>query len=485
MSDGETEVLRRRGRQGLRRIMSTNVVDEMVRDEEKERALQPDKPCHKHMDSLLSSNSGWTNFRGVMNLCVILLGLANIRLVLENLLKYGILIDPFQVISLSLDLHGAPYSFPNVAVILALNVFIFATFSFETLLSKKSISESVGKVLNGINIALILLFAPAIILTYRPNPVGAFFALSIYTVTFLKLISYVLVNRWCRQMLEKEKHSRKRHRRSRIKSESHYTIPNGKLSTHLVQYPDNLNLKDLYYFLLAPTLCYELNFPRSERIRKRFLIRRIVEMVFLIQIVLGLIQQWIVPTVQNSMKPFSEMDLSRILERTMKLAIPNHFIWLIWFYWFFHSCLNVLAEVLRFGDREFYRDWWNSETLGYFWQNWNIPVHKWGSRHLYKPMLTRGYTRMQGQVAVFMLSAFFHEYLVSIPLQMFRLWAFMGMMTQVPLALVVNRVHKISPVYSNMMVWMSVIAGQPVAIMMYVHDYVVQNALQQSNSTVV
>lgn len=36
---------------------------------------------------------------------------------------------------------------------------------------------------------------------------------------------------------------------------------------------------DLYYFLFAPTLCYELNFPRSPRIRKRFLLRRILEMV--------------------------------------------------------------------------------------------------------------------------------------------------------------------------------------------------------------
>lgn len=36
---------------------------------------------------------------------------------------------------------------------------------------------------------------------------------------------------------------------------------------------------DLYYFLFAPTLCYELNFPRSPRLRKRFLLRRLFEMV--------------------------------------------------------------------------------------------------------------------------------------------------------------------------------------------------------------
>lgn len=115
---------------------------------------------------------------------------------------------------------------------------------------------------------------------------------------------------------------------------------------------------DLFYFICAPTLCYELNFPRSGRIRKRFLIKRLVEMVFLWGVMLSLIQQWVVPIVQNSIVPFQELHVSKILERLLKLAVPNHLIWLIFFYWFFHSCLNVVAELLRFGDRVFYRDWW-------------------------------------------------------------------------------------------------------------------------------
>jgi diacylglycerol O-acyltransferase-1 len=58
------------------------------------------------------------------------------------------------------------------------------------------------------------------------------------------------------------------------------------------------------------------------------------------------------------MKPLEEMDGARVIERLLKLAIPNHFIWLMFFYWFFHSTLNVIAELLKFGDREFYKDWW-------------------------------------------------------------------------------------------------------------------------------
>lgn len=41
----------------------------------------------------------------------------------------------------------------------------------------------------------------------------------------------------------------------------------------------DLCFSDIYYFVFAPTLCYELNFPRSESIRMGFLLRRLFEMV--------------------------------------------------------------------------------------------------------------------------------------------------------------------------------------------------------------
>ncbi len=41
----------------------------------------------------------------------------------------------------------------------------------------------------------------------------------------------------------------------------------------------------------------------------------------------------------------------------------NRYIWLMFFYSFFHLWLNILAEALRFGDRMFYREWWNAVTI--------------------------------------------------------------------------------------------------------------------------
>ncbi|XP_006635906.2 diacylglycerol O-acyltransferase 1a [Lepisosteus oculatus] len=422
--------------------------------------------CHRQQESLLSSASGYSNYRGILNWCVVMLVLSNARLFLENLIKYGILVDPIQVVSLFLK---DPYSWPAPCLVIVSNTFIIIALYNERKLSVGTFSERVGLFVHFLNLSTILCFPAAVVLMVNSmTPVGGLFVLGVYTILFLKLYSYKDVNKWCREI-------RQAHARSLARSQSYPMVEkaNGSAIQAQTTYPGNLTHRDMYYFIFAPTLCYELNFPRSPRIRKRFLLRRLFEMLFFIQLLVGLIQQWMVPTIQNSMKPFKDMDFSRMIERLLKLAVPNHLIWLIFFYWFFHSSMNFVAELMQFGDREFYRDWWNSETVTYFWQNWNIPVHKWCLRHFYKPILKRGVGKWAAQTAVFLASAFFHEYLVSVPLKMFRLWAFMGMMAQIPLAWFVGRFLRGN--YGNAAVWISLIIGQPIAVLMYVHDYYILN----------
>eukprot|EP00079_Xenopus_tropicalis_P018432 XP_004920079.2 PREDICTED: diacylglycerol O-acyltransferase 1 [Xenopus tropicalis] len=369
---------------------------------------ESDFRCHRVQESLLSSASGFSNYRGILNWCVVMLVLSNARLFLENLIKYGILVDPIQVVSLFVQ---DPYSWPALCLVLVSNVFIVCALHLERRLVLGQFSEQVGQLLYMFLLFTILCLPVLVVFTVVSiTPVGAVFALGVYTILFLKLYSYMEVNHWCRER-------RLAQTQALGRSQSVPLIPkaNGEVSRKEVSYPGNLTHRDIYYFMLAPTLCYELNFPRSPRIRKRFLLRRLVEMLFIMQLLVGLIQQWMVPTIQNSMKPFRDMDYSRIIERLLKLAVPNHLIWLIFFYWFFHSSMNFVAEIMRFGDREFYRDWWNSETVTYFWQNWNIPVHRWCLRHFYKPMLRRGVSRWAAQAAVFLASAFFHEVSVRAP----------------------------------------------------------------------
>ncbi|KAF7708539.1 diacylglycerol O-acyltransferase 1b [Silurus meridionalis] len=440
-----------------------------VSAEEKQKDSRNDNlSCHRLQESMLSSASSFKNYRGILNWCVVMLTLSNARLFLENLLRYGVLVDPIQIVSLFLK---NPYSWPAACLVIASNLFILVALYTERKLATAAFTELIGLVIHIINLTVILCFPVATVLSLPSvTPVGGAFVLAVYTILFLKLYSYKDVNRWCRERMQAKARSLSRS----------LSCPSQPFTSRemYVSYPGNLSVKDLYYFLFAPTLCYELNFPRCKSVRMGFLLRRLFEMLLLTQLLVGLTQQWMVPIIQSSMKPLQEMDFSRMIERLLRLAVPNHFLWLIFFYSFFHSSMNFVAELLRFGDREFYRDWWNAESITYFWQNWNIPVHKWCLRHFYKPLLRKGASKLVSQSAVFFASAFFHEYLVSVPLRMFRLWAFMGMMAQLPLAWFVGRFLRGN--YGNAAVWLSLIIGQPIAVLMYVHDYYVIHHLEEA-----
>lgn len=53
------------------------------------------------------------------------------------------------------------------------------------------------------------------------------------------------------------------------------------------------------------------------------------------------------------------------------------------FFGLLHSWLNAFAELLRFPDRTFYLDWWNSREFGNYYRKWNIVVHEWLFYYVY------------------------------------------------------------------------------------------------------
>jgi diacylglycerol O-acyltransferase-1 len=63
---------------------------------------------------------------------------------------------------------------------------------------------------------------------------------------------------------------------------------------------------------------------------------------------------------------------------------------------------------------------------------------------------------------------------------MFRLWAFNGMLAQIPLSFVTDKLIGGGRA-GNIVVWLSLILGQPMAILMYVHDWYLIHYPVQSN----
>ncbi|KAL0274082.1 UNVERIFIED_CONTAM: hypothetical protein PYX00_006598 [Menopon gallinae] len=460
----------------LRRCKSVTRAEEIQKLEASLRKTQPDKPCHTPRDSLFSWSSGFSNFAGFVNWAFLLLFMGGVRLFLENLLKYGVRVDPHQwILVLTGNQEGGPEHLSPMLIIYS-TVPVCFCLVLEKGLASEIISNKLGIISHVLNLMLLVLL-PMIVIHIKPEGfslMGATAVCFTYCILFLKLWSYVQVNMWCRR--NKDKSPIRRQSVSLTKLSSDKTDMSNGVAIKIVEYPDNLTFKDLGYFLLAPTLCYELNFPRSSRIRKRFLIKRFLEVIIGFQVVVALFQQWIIPSVKNSLIPFSNMDIAKATERLLKLAIPNHLVWLIWFYLFFHSFLNLIGELLHFADRHFYSDWWNANNIAVFWRTWNTPVHKWAVRHLYIPLVELGYTKGTAGLAVFFISAFFHEYLVSVPLKTFKYWAFLGMMWQLPMSHLSQYMEqRFGPSVGNCLVWAGLIIGQPLCIMMYYHDYVISN----------
>ena len=180
-------------------------------------------------------------------------------------------------------------------------------------------------------------------------------------------------------------------------------------------YPRNITLGNLTYFWLAPTLVYQPVYPRTSTIRWSFVGKRMFEFFSLAVVIWLLSAQYAAPVLRNSIDKIATMDVASILERIMKLSTISLIIWLAGFFALFQSLLNALAEVMRFGDREFYTDWWNSSSLGGYWRSWNRPVYLFMKRHVYSPLVGRGWSPFAASMMVFALSAILHEMVVGIP----------------------------------------------------------------------
>ena len=181
-------------------------------------------------------------------------------------------------------------------------------------------------------------------------------------------------------------------------------------------YPRNITLRNLSYFWWAPTLVYQPVYPQTTQPRRPiYIAKRLAEAASLSIFIWFASAQYAAPTLKNSLEKMVSLDLVSIIERLMKLSIVSSIIWLAGFFAVFQSVLNALAEIMSFGDREFYTDWWNSPSVGAYWRTWNKPVYNFMKRHIYGPLLGRGWSQPVASAMVFVFSGILHEALVGIP----------------------------------------------------------------------
>jgi sterol O-acyltransferase len=83
-----------------------------------------------------------------------------------------------------------------------------------------------------------------------------------------------------------------------------------------------------------------------------------------------------------------------------------------------HAWMNMSAELTGFADRNFYQDWWNSQSLGEYLGKWNPVILEWLKSYFYA-YLKSWAPRAVALLAILLLSAAEHDFLIGTGLGFF------------------------------------------------------------------
>ncbi|KAF4735295.1 Diacylglycerol O-acyltransferase 1 [Perkinsus olseni] len=437
--------------------------EDEVKHEKELRRLRRSHPLGRVVNRkcsapLLGMSAKGTNYRGIVNLMCLLLVALNLRLVLENLIKYGILLRPWEYLSINNLRHHLPLVYTLVLVLCCPAL----SYVIERYIAPGQKDRRLANTLQ-LSVLLAVLIGPLYTIeTTSPHGLLAMGLLCCSVTYAMKIVSYWHV---CHDLFW----SVKKNKLEMLLADEKETLEVAR------KYPRCLSLKDMYMFIAYPTLCYQLWYPRYPHRNWMRLLKYTALLLFCLALQLIIMQQYMLPILLNARimlmdsKSWRESVLI-VAERVLKLAVPNLYCWLLMFFTLFHTWMNILAELTRFGDREFYLDWWNSVSFREYWQKWNLPVHYFILRHMYVPARRFGCSQDVAGMLCFVFSGVLHEYVSMIPFGLpFYTLVTQMFISQVPLMVLTDKKFiRDRPNLGSCIFWITFcFTGQPAAMMVF------------------
>ncbi|CAG9761159.1 unnamed protein product [Ceutorhynchus assimilis] len=173
------------------------------------------------------------------------------------------------------------------------------------------------------------------------------------------------------------------------------------------------SFKHFLYFLFAPTLVYCDEYPRRKSIRWNLVFEKTLELVGVIFYYAFLVERFIIPNLKDmGLRSYTIRELGM-------MAFDNFAVGLMFlllaFYVVIDAAQNLVGELLRFGDRQFYLDWWTATNYSDYFRMWNMVVGDWLYTYIYKDFyesIVPG-SKTVAKLTVFLISAIVHEWVLT------------------------------------------------------------------------
>lgn len=218
----------------------------------------------------------------MVNLLLLILLTYHIRMILTSIEENGFNLTKEVTDFRDSGIMSDPKSYKSLFAAIFAIVFTISGYSIEFLVTKVPLNDYL--VIAMIVTNLISLWAyPVVMIQYlQSNPLSGLY-LMLLTVTWsLKLISFHHTVWDNRKMMRRIKY--------RIPASEgdvkdlewlaiYLNVSQETLKSAL-DYPNNLTLNHYFRFMIAPTCCYQLQYPTTDRIRLSFVFKRIAEIVF-------------------------------------------------------------------------------------------------------------------------------------------------------------------------------------------------------------
>lgn len=265
----------------------------------------------------------------------------------------------------------------------------------------KSVFRSILYPVTKFSVILIILFVPIYLkIKFDTHPVLSCGMCMQQIRFFMKIVSFISENRLAREDNNNNSHDMEESRTKDVERQD-------ECDSH--QKP---TFKSMMYFLFAPTVIYRHAYPRSPTPTDwpRVLCYMCQWFLLFMPATLAINRQFLPICRIIGLRPLTP-DL--MYAGFLWMIFGSALLWLGIGYCFLHCWLNAWAEVLGFGDRMFYRNWWSASNGLTAWSMWNFMIHRWISRYVFVPCITRSNSRPLALIYTFAVSAFFHDYLIS------------------------------------------------------------------------